>query len=654
MMRTAWCLAWLGFAACNCGVSVPNVDGGSGGAGGSTASGGGTAATGGGTGATGGSANGGGSASSGGGTSATGGGAGAVGGGGGTSASGGGGVTVTDGGDCSDFSATKNLYWGDLHTHTAYSVDAYAFGTRNNPVDAYQFARGAPKQVGAGIFDGGGPVTQLAAGRTLDFDAITDHSEWLATTYGCGVYPDGGPFFDPSPLFTTQTCQFVRTPAFTFSVAFDQQTALCGTGGTEQSSADCLSVTKSAWADEQAAAAAANDRCHFTSLVAYEWTYARMGATLHRNVIFATDTVPDAPYDSLDYDTPPLLFAALNTGCVNDAGCRALVIPHNTNLSTGLAFEITSLTHANLANYNRYEKLIEMHQHKGDSECFYDYADGGYGSDPSCDFEHLAKGNDADDPQSYVRSGLLTGLVHYEDAGVNPFQFGIEAATDDHNGVPGNVAEDTWPGHAGINDDTPARRLAPGKNNPGGITGVWAEQNTREAIYAALDRRETIGTSGPRIPLRFYQTWDTSNFCTGGFPANVLAAGGVPMGSNLTLSTVTDAGPSFVASALKDTDDLAELDIIKLSVKSGVRTVNVTRFPATSGGSICVDWQDPAFDPTAPAAYYVRVLQVPTWRWSHYDCAAITGTRPAGCSPDGGFDVQIQERAWSSPIFSLQ
>jgi hypothetical protein len=126
------------------------------------------------------------------------------------------------------------------------------------------------------------------------------------------------------------------------------------------------------------------------------------------------------------------------------------------------------------------------------------------------------------------------------------------------------------------------------------------------------------------------------------------------MGSNLTLSTATDAGPSFVASALKDTDDLAELDIIKLSVKNGVRTVKVNRFPATSGGSICVGWQDPAFDPTAPAAYYVRVLQVPTWRWSHYDCAAITGTKPAGCDPDGGFDVQIQERAWSSPIFSLQ
>jgi hypothetical protein len=636
----------LVLSACNCGGTV-GADGGNAGGG---EAGGGALSTGGGAG--GGSAGGGSAGGEAGGSGGGLGGGGPGGGSGGGAAGGTGGAIA-----CADRNPLKNLYWGDLHTHTGYSVDAYAFGTRNSPVDAYQFARGAPKQVGAGIFDGGGPITQLPLGRPLDFDAVTDHSEWLAVTYGCGDLPDGGPFDPSSPYYGSATCQFVRSEAFDFGNAFMQQGPLCGTAGSGQTTPDCLAVTKSAWAAEQAAAAAAYDPCHFTSLKAYEWTYSRMGATLHRNVIFGTDVVPDAPFDSIDYNTPPMLFNALAQGCREDAGCKAMAIPHNTNLSDGLAFEITTTTPANLSLYNRYEKLIEIHQHKGSSECYFDYANGtGNALDPLCDFEHKNHGETADSNLSYVRVGMLAGLLHYEDAGVDPFQFGIEAATDDHNGVPGNVAEDTYPGHAGINDDTPDRRmntLGERRNNPGGVTGVWAEENTREAIYAALERRETLGTSGPRIAVRFYQSWSPTDFCTGGFPGNVIAAGGLPMGSTLGRPPKPDAGLYFVANALKDTIDLAEVDFVKVWVKNGLPHVQVNRFPVDAG-TVCMSWQDTAYDSSAPGAWYVRVIEQPTWRWSHYDCQTTdAGVRAAACAADAGTDEKIQERAWTSPIYQL-
>jgi hypothetical protein len=331
-----------------------------------------------------------------------------------------------------------------------------------------------------------------------------------------------------------------------------------------------------------------------------------------------------------------------------------MAIPHNSNLSDGLAFDIATQTPGNLSQYRRYERLIEIHQHKGNSECYFDYAGGtGNPADPLCGFEQRQDvvPNYA---ASYVRDGVRIGLEIYEDAGIDPFEFGFEGATDDHNGVPGNVAEDTWPGHAGINDDQPGLRLTGASrwNNPGGITGVWAEQNTRADIYAALDRRETIGTSGPRIAVRLYQTWSTGNFCTSAFPGNIIADGGVPMGGRIGARPAAGAKPTFVVSALKDVDNLAEIDFVKVQVKNGVSTTVVTPF-TVNAASACVSWTDTAYDPTAPAAVYARVLQVPTWRWSHYDCVALGAAAPAGCLTGGPLDVQIQERAWTSPIYRL-
>jgi hypothetical protein len=396
--------------------------------------------------------------------------------------------------------------------------------------------------------------------------------------------------------------------------------------------------------------------CAFTSFIGFEWTKAdpTVGATLHKNVIFSGDHAPDHPFDSADYASATELWTALDTWaktdatCSGGAPCEALTIPHNSNKSWGGAFVVPG-TASGIDQMKKYQKLVEIHQHKGDSECYFD-PDAGTNPDPDCNFEHLTPGADGPlDRQNYVRTALGNGIAAYADGGTNPLQLGIVGATDDHNGMPGSVAEDNWHGHAGQGDYGARQRLNGGSDkNPGGVTGVWAEQNTRASIFAALARRETFATSGVFVAVRFYQTWDATDYCTAAFPKNVIDAGGVPMGGTMTPKGTS---PWFYVSALKDAADLARVDIVKGTVKNGQVVETVTAIPAPSPGSFCVRWQDPAFDPKAPSFYYARVLQVPTPRWSHYDCQKFPDA--GGCEPGGPLDVNVQERAWTSPIWSL-
>lgn len=578
--------------------------------------------------------------------------------------------SVTDAGTadaavvCPDYNPNKNVYWGDLHTHTALSGDAYGWGNRNFPHDAYRFASNpnvtTPIAAGAAT-----PGPLVSIDRALDWDAVTDHSEWLGATWGCGDTPDGSPF-DPSSTFYSSTqCAAYRAevgPAVSdiISAANKAVASECGDGG-HLDSPPCIALTESAWQVEIQAAHDANQPCTFTPLVAYEWTKAENGATLHQNVIFATESVPQTPLDSNEYPQTGDLWTGLDQQCVADAGCQVLTIPHNGNLSEGQAYAIPPGVQS-IEQMNRFQRLTEIHQHKGDSEC---YA-GDAAPDPTCDFEHVPEaGGGSEYPQNFVRHALGQGILTYarlKDAGepaTNPMQMGIEGATDDHNGIPGYVTQTNWQGHVGYTDDTPSGRLKAWYHNPGGLTGAWAEQNTRDRIFAALQRRETFGTSGPRIAVRFYQVWSNADYCGadaggGGFPGNVIAAGGVPMGGTFA----SGAGkPSFVLTALQDQAALAEVDIIKGSIVGGALKEDVLRFaPGAPGstwssGSVCLGWNDAAFDAGGPAYYYVRILQVPTWRWSHYDCQ--TDPSADGCGPDGGLDVMVQERAWSSPIWWL-
>jgi hypothetical protein len=565
---------------------------------------------------------------------------------------------------CKDYNALKNVYWGDLHTHTSLSADAYGFSTRNAPIDAYEFAMGATKTIAAA--SDAGFAWKLPKGRALDWDAITDHSEWLAVAYGCGQLLDGGAADPASPYYPSTECANYRAAvgkalplilARAKTVIADECDA--GTGTPTGQTGQCLSVTASAWQKEQQAAAAANLRCTFTSLVGYEWTASSDdGGTLHHNVIFGTDVVPAEPFDFLDYHLNTDLWTALDnwkktdSRCATSGACAAITIPHNSNQSNGLAFDVPDDANA-IDQMSRYQTLVEIHQHKGNSECY----PGPGSTDPTCNFEQLS-GQKM--PQNYVRYALGQGIKKYaaaRDAGqadaANPLKMGIVGATDDHNGMPGDVAEDAWPGHAGDNDDSPDKRLGSSESqtfNPGGITAVWAEQNTRDRIFAALTRRESFATSGPRITVRFYQTWNGDDFCSqdGGtaFPKNVLQAGGVPMGGDVPALPSGAQYPQLVVSATKDVNDLAEVDIVKLSVKAGTLTNEVKRF-TVSGGAACIGWIDDGFDPQASTVYYARVLEAPSPRWSSYDCAALDGG-PSACST---LPATIQERAWTSPIW---
>jgi hypothetical protein len=579
---------------------------------------------------------------------------------------------------CPDRNPLKNAYFGDLHTHTTYSYDAYTFETRTTPMDAYAFARGMQIQI-AGAHPGG-PVTQLD--RPLDFAAITDHSELLAIDYGCGAAVDGTPYDASSPFFNDPRCVTARstnpaTEKLNFVLSVPRQKALCG-DANPQESATCVPLVRDAWSAEQAAAAAALDPCNFTSFVGYEWTSTCTGdggdaATCHKNVIFGDANVPAVPFDSLSNASQESLWSALDTGC-NGGPCNALTIPHNSNLSKGQAFTIPQGSEQHAI---KYQKLVEIFQHKGGSECFFDPASP---ADPDCNFNYLGGVSEPNDPNSYVRTGLGRGLLAQTDPTQhrNPLQLGIVGATDDHDGAPGNTREDTWPGHVGALDDTPASRIDPAQDanvgsNPGGVAVAWAEQNTRDAIFAAFQRRETYATSGPRLLVRMYQTWDqTTNFCADpGFPAQLVAAGGQPMGSTIALPPGYSGGaPRIIVYAARDaaqrpdTANIAEIDLVEAWIDPATGAVQeqvVRRQAAPAAGvatrcesfALAVAGGRRAFHAGSPSLYYARVLQVPTPRWSVYDCLRAPLANPTDCAPGGKLNVRAPERAWTSPIWYL-
>ena len=577
---------------------------------------------------------------------------------------------------CADRNPLRNPYFGDLHTHTTFSYDAYTFETRTTPMDAYAFARGMPIQI-AGAHPGG-PITRLD--RPLDFAAITDHSELLAIDFGCGVAVDGTPYDPDSPFFNKPKCVAARStdPAMekiNFALSRSRQQSLCN-NANPQDSAVCLPVVQEAWGAEIAAAAAALDPCHFTSFIGYEWTNTCTGdggsaATCHKNVIFGDTNAPAVPFDSLSNPTQESLWSALDAGC-NGGPCNAITIPHNSNLSNGQAFNVPQGSEQHAI---KYQKLVEIFQHKGASECFFDASNP---TDAGCNFEYLGGVTEPNLPQSYVRTGLEMGLTAQANPALhkNPLQMGIVGATDDHNGAPGNTREDTWPGHIGVNDDAPELRIKEGVNsavgfNPGGVAVAWAEQNTREALFAAFQRRETYATSGPRITVRVYQTWDqTTNFCADpNFPAQIDAAG-LPMGSNITLPPNYSGGaPRIVVFAARDpitradVANLAEIDLVEawIDPATGAVNENVVRRTAAAGGvaTSCQTFRlNPAGGPAtfhagSPSFYYARVLQVPTSRWSVFDCQRAPNANHEDCMPGHKLNIQVTERAWTSPIWYL-
>jgi hypothetical protein len=584
---------------------------------------------------------------------------------------------------CADSTPTRQPFFGDVHVHTALSFDAYTFETRNGPRDAYRFAKG--ETVGLPPLDAAGEPTRIHALRVpLDFAAVTDHAEMLGETRLCTV-----------GNLQNAACQSIRDGNFglvgfyfgaQFTDADPQRRAFCGTGGQL-----CLQAAASPWSEVQQAAAEFDDAspaCSFSTFVGYEWTASPGGDTGHRNVLFQGADVPSLPQSYVEVQDPFALWSALDTQCASVGGdCEAITIPHNSNLSAGITFETTGPGGAPLdfsqALYRRAnEPLVELTQHKGDSEC---RPGVGTATDPSCAYEKLATGPPAlDPPRIYVRNALLEGLAIGAEVGANPFAQGFIGSSDTHNGTPGATLEDDFPGHTGKDDATPAQRLAPSRVgfNPGGLMVVYAEENERASLFAGIERRETYATTGTRPTLRFFGGFDLpSGLCAAPDLAGQGYATGVPMGGELAAAP-SDPAPRFVVAAMQDPGSpgfpgtpLAQIEIVKgwVDAAGGAHetVVSVAGAPpgpdaldeatCTTDGSgtatLCGEWQDPDFDPDEHAFYYARLLESPTCRWSARECRAqgidCAAPPPAGFESccNGAFSDAIQERATSSPIW---
>ena len=587
----------------------------------------------------------------------------------------------------------KNAYFGDLHIHTKNSFDAYIFNIRVTPDDAYKFGRGAP------ITHPLGYEIQLD-GPPLDFMAVTDHIEYM------GILPEMNREGSPLSKLDMAKDMFSTDPAKIIN-AF----GLIGgsiRNGKKIDAAYKQEIIDTVWGQSVSAADKYNMPGTFTTFAGYEYTAVKAsgipgedfaGGNLHRNVIFK-DAAPAQGFGTLQSNNPEDLWVWLDAQ--REAGIEAMAIPHNSNVSNGEMFALQTydglpLTseYANLRIRN--EPLVELTQVKGTSETHPRLSP----NDELANFEIYedllssyvkSKTTDGD----YVRQALGNGVGLESTLGINPFKVGIMASSDTHMGG-GAFDEKRFWSKIGILDGTPESRgsVPPGgaktwdevERDPNaeawfsrwsaaGLAGVWAQQNTRESIYGAMRAKETFGTSGPRLKVRFFAAND--------FDASILNdpqmvskayAAGVPMGGDLITG---DTAPSMLAWALRDprSAPLQRLQIIKVwsedgkaqeriydvACSDGARPDPASRRCPDNGASVNVQtcepskgqgapelralWKDPSFKAGERAAYYVRVIENPTCRWSSYEA------NRAGVERHPDRPETIQERAWSSPIWT--
>ncbi len=611
---------------------------------------------------------------------------------------------------CAQSDPLRQPFFGDTHVHTVYSFDANGQDTRNTPRDAYRLARG--EQIGLQPYDAAGqPLRTAKLSRPLDFAVVTDHSEMLGEIEMCST--PGTPGYGSDMCWVYQN---FRPATFAFFAVRNMiqrnRFEFCGPDGKL-----CLVQAEGVWKDIQAAAEESYDRtaqCGFTSFVGYEWTASgAAGANLHRNVIFRNANVPRLPVSSVESASAYDLWARLQRECIDGKkGCDALTIPHNSNLSgPGLMFvsaklplgggEAPAVDAAEATLRQRWEPLVEIMQHKGDSECLL----GGDTRDEACGFEKVpynsfagvgrvaasnvgsavpgSGGMNLTPTRSVmVREALKQGLVTQTKIGVNPLKYGIVASTDTHLGTPGLVEEQGAKGHGGAGVRSVVGLPDDLEFNPGGLAVVWAEENSRDALFDAMQRREAYGTSGTRPVVRFFGGWDfDEDLCEGPDLAKQGYARGVPMGGDLSKAPAGGA-PTFAVWARQDPGTpalpgtpLAQIEIVKGWVEGGEARESVVEVVSAGGGAsvdlstcqtsgkgageLCRVWRDPDFDASQNAFYYARVLENPTCRWSQRLCveAGVVCSDPAtitpgyeGCCSERHVPV-VQERAWTSPIW---
>lgn len=583
----------------------------------------------------------------------------------------------------------RNLYWGDTHVHSAYSVDAAVLGrTRLSPVDAYRFA------IGEEVTATNGMLAKLI--RPLDFIVLSDHAEYLGLMQAINRS-------DPLLLETKTGRRWfdqIRKGGDDFNTAMYE--ILIGLAAPNKINSEPL--RRSAWDQVIANAEQFNEPGKFTAFIGYEWTSNTIkGDNLHRNVIFRDDasftskTLPFTAQHSLD---PEDLWSYLDA-YESKTGGRVLAIAHNGNLSNGLMFDNQTLSGEPLdkhyaASRARWEPLYEVTQIKGDGEAHPLLSP----DDEFADYENWDTGNLSAMPKpeqalqfEYARSGLKLGLNHQRGLGANPFKFGMIGSTDSHTGLATAREENFWgkfskfepgPGRmeAAVLPPPPGQDIEKStkawKSVASGYAGIWAQKNTRESLFAAMQRKEVYATTGPRMAVRFFGGWDYDQSLLQK-PQWVKEAysKGVPMGGDLPAIENPQA-PVFVASAMKDPDG-ANLDRIQLIkgwsdeqgelheriydiAVSGQRTIdtqgrtkqdvgntvdiaNATFSNVIGAAQLSARWQDPDFNSKQHAFYYLRVIEIPTPRWTAFDKKRFQ----LQLGPE--ISMTTEERAYTSPIW---
>jgi hypothetical protein len=581
-------------------------------------------------------------------------------------------------------------FFGDTHLHTSLSVDAGAFGCRLGPVEAYRFAKGEE------ITASGGQKVRLS--RPLDFLVVADHSDLM------GLFPmifRGDPIVTATEKGRKWNEQIQNGQGAVAAV--DIVTSFgAGTIPKEIMPLPGTPIYRSVWQEIIKAAEGANDPGRFTAFIGYEWTSNAGGNNLHRNVIFRDNAAKASlvePYTTqppLGSPNPRDLWKWMTT-YEEKTGGNVLAIAHNGNLSNGRMFPIIeSFTNKKVdreyvEQSAKWEHLYEVTQIKGDSETHPSLSP----NDEFANFERWDKGNldltVAKKPEmlefEYARSALKNGLKLEKEFGVNPYKLGLVGSTDSHTALTA-VEEDNFFGKTTSSEPSADRAMHPfvktklatfmgWETSASGYAAVWANENTRESIFDAMERRETYATTGPRMVVRFFGGFDfEAADANNRLPAKVGYSKGVPMGGDLTAAPQGKV-PTFLVAALKDPigANLDRYQIVKgwvdakgevheqvydvawsgdrkpdakgkvPSVGTTVDVANATWTNTIGAPELIAVWKDPAFDANQRAFYYGRVIEIPTPRWTAYD-AKYFGVKMPKEVP-----MTITERAYTSPIW---
>ncbi|HYJ04937.1 MAG TPA: DUF3604 domain-containing protein [Chthoniobacterales bacterium] len=582
-------------------------------------------------------------------------------------------------------------FFGDTHLHTGFSMDAGAFGCRLTPRDAYRFARGEQ------VMASSGQPAKLS--RPLDFLVVADHSDnmgmfsdLLAGKPELLADPTGRRWYDMIQSGQGQTAALELIGKFSqgqFPKALEYAPGTKGYRG--------------AWQETIDAAEAFNEPGRFTAFIGYEWTSLDKGNNLHRNVIFrdnADRASQVEPYTCVPPfgSTNPVELWKWMDAYEKKTGGSVLAIAHNGNLSNGTMFPIIeafgkAIDRAYAEQRAKWERLYEATQMKGDGEThpflspndeFADYETWAFGNlDGS-----VAKKNEMLEGE-YTRSALKNGLKLEAKLGANPYKFGLVGSSDAHTGL-ASFEEDNFFGKTTPGEPSAHRLNATFMNNPksgvkimdwqvvsAGYAAVWAEENTRASIFDAMQRKETYATTGSRMVVRFFGGWDFEKAdAESRSPAVAGYTKGVPMGGDL-FDAPAGKAPTFLAAAMKDplSGNLDRIQIIKgwldakgevqekvydvawsgdrkpdakgkiPSVGNTVDVENATWTNTIGAPELIAVWKDPEFDAKLRAFYYVRVIEIPTPRWTAYDAKRF------GVKPLSGTRMTIIERAYTSPIW---